>query len=502
MHQQKSIIIIGAGLAGLSAGCYAQINGFNSHIFEHHSVPGGVAAAWKRQDYLIDDGIHFIMGHKPGTALNQLFADLGVSDPTLYVDMLTYGRFIHEPAGIDLVVGADLDKLAAELKTLAPEDSRAIDEVFKGARAMQGHDLSTVGMSSPPELTSSINQLKDLWQMRSIMKYFSGRSSHSVIDYVKDLKTPWLKDFFCSLFLPESPVWFIMMILALAADKQCAFLTRGCLDFIQAIEKRYKELGGEATYRATVDKILVEKDRAVGVRLADGREYRTDYVISAGDSYSTIFDMLEGHYVNSKIKKRHECREVSRPFLTVSYGVKREFPSENPFTTVVLDKPVIVANENVSSFFIRILNYSDRFAPAGRTLLQTEIETSFDFWNTLQSQDRAAYDREKQRVAREFMSIVERYYPGLSSQVEVVDVATPYTTWRYTRNRNGAWGGWLMTADNIMEQIERRLPGLKNFYMAGQWVMSGGVTPSLYSGRHAIQLACHDEKKAFTSTWA
>jgi len=46
---EKSIIIIGAGLAGLSAGCYAQMNGYHSHIFEHHSKPGGVAAAWKRQ---------------------------------------------------------------------------------------------------------------------------------------------------------------------------------------------------------------------------------------------------------------------------------------------------------------------------------------------------------------------------------------------------------------------------------------------------------------------
>ena len=42
---EKSIII-GAGLAGLSAGCYAQMNGYRSHIFEHHAVPGGVAALY------------------------------------------------------------------------------------------------------------------------------------------------------------------------------------------------------------------------------------------------------------------------------------------------------------------------------------------------------------------------------------------------------------------------------------------------------------------------
>jgi len=55
------MIIIGAGLAGLSTGCYAQMNGYESRIFEHHTKPGGVAAVWKRGDYLIDGGIHFLI---------------------------------------------------------------------------------------------------------------------------------------------------------------------------------------------------------------------------------------------------------------------------------------------------------------------------------------------------------------------------------------------------------------------------------------------------------
>ncbi|MGD8736147.1 MAG: NAD(P)-binding protein, partial [Anaerolineae bacterium] len=41
----ETVIVIGAGLAGLSAGCFAQMNGYRSRIFEHHSRPGGVAAA-------------------------------------------------------------------------------------------------------------------------------------------------------------------------------------------------------------------------------------------------------------------------------------------------------------------------------------------------------------------------------------------------------------------------------------------------------------------------
>ncbi len=495
--ENKNIIIIGAGLAGLSAGCYAQMNGFNCHIFEHHTAPGGVAASWKRHGYLIDGGIHFMMGHKPGSELYQMLKDIGASDPSLYVDMSSFGRFIHQPSGKEISIGSDLGKLAAELKNLAPEDSVAIDRIFKGVQPFQGRDLSSVGMSQPPELTSGIGQLRELWQMLPLMKYFSGEYNRKITDFVKDLKTPWLKDFFCAIFLPESPTWFIMMILALMADRQCAFLSRGCLGFVLAIEKRCKELGGIITYKAKADKILVENGRAVGIRLADGKEYRADYVISSGDSYDTIFNLLEGKYINDKINKRHETWALSRPFLTVSYGISREFTDDLPFTTIVLDKPVTIGSEKVKAFFIRILNYSSHFAPQGKTVLQVEVETGFDYWQNLQSENRGIYDLEKKRLADEFLSHLEKYYPGLSSQVEMVDVATPYTTWRYTLNREGAWGAWLMTPEMFKERIERKLPGLKNFYMAGQWVMCGGVPPSLYSGRHAVQLICHDENRSF-----
>lgn len=45
----KSILIISAGAAGLVAGCYAQMNGFKTKIFEMHNKPGGLCATWQPQ---------------------------------------------------------------------------------------------------------------------------------------------------------------------------------------------------------------------------------------------------------------------------------------------------------------------------------------------------------------------------------------------------------------------------------------------------------------------
>lgn len=83
----------------------------------------------------------------------------------------------------------------------------------------------------------------------------------------------------------------------------------------------------------------------------------------------------------------------------------------------------------------------------------------------------------------------------------MTDVATPYTLWRYTLNYKGSYGGWLISTEAIMTPIKRTLPGLKNFYMAGQWVMGGGSVPgSLYSGRHVAQILCKKDGKSFTAS--
>src|SRR5512139_951206 len=126
---ERSLIIIGAGLAGLSTGCFAQMNGYRSQIFEHHTQPGGVAAAWRRGEYLIDGGIHFVMGHKPGTTLYELYRQLGIVPAVRFVDLTTYGRWVHEPSGRSLVMTQDLDRLAADMKALWPAEGRIADEL-------------------------------------------------------------------------------------------------------------------------------------------------------------------------------------------------------------------------------------------------------------------------------------------------------------------------------------------------------------------------------------
>jgi len=496
---EKSIIIIGAGLAGLSTGCYGQLNGYQCNIFEHHCVPGGVAAAWKRKDYIIDGGIHFIMGHKPGKALYELYRELGIAQTTRFVEMITYGRFVDEASRHSVEVTQDLNSLKDDLKRFSPADVHVIDELIAGAHAMQEFDMVKAGISKPPELKNLLDKLKEMWYMRRLFKYFSGKYANPVADYAKAINDPWLREVIKNLFLPEVPVSFMLMILGLLSDGQLGLLEGGCLNFVQPIEKRYKDLGGQVTYKTSVEEIIVENDRAVGVRLVDGSEHFADIVVSAADGYNTIFKLLGGRYVNEKIKNRYNNWKLTRPLVMVSFGVARKFTNEPWMNTIVLEQPITAGKQSINTISVRFFNYSTQFAPPGKTVVQVSFETEWDFWKELQ-RDRPHYEVEKEQVAAEVLNRLEAHYSGISSLVEVTDVATPCTWWRYTMNHNGAYMGWLLTPEVINARIERTLLGLNTFYMAGQWAMSGGgVLSSLYSGRYVIQLLCHFDRKQFST---
>ena len=75
---EKSIIIIGAGIAGLSAGCYGQMNGYRTRIFEMDTKPGGLCTTWERKGYKIDGCIHWLVGSRPGTSFYRIWEELGI----------------------------------------------------------------------------------------------------------------------------------------------------------------------------------------------------------------------------------------------------------------------------------------------------------------------------------------------------------------------------------------------------------------------------------------
>ena len=212
---------------------------------------------------------------------------------------------------------------------------------------------------------------------------------------------------------------------------------------------------------------------------------------------STIFYLLDGRYIDDKIQKRYDTWKSYDPILVVSLGVNRVFENDTPFSMFILKEPLEYAGRLISFLPLRVLNYGDGFAPEGKTGIQVMFETDWEYWYDLR-QNHDDYKAMKKQLAEEIGERLEVFYPGITSQIEVTDVATPITSWRYTLNDKGSPMGWLLTKKTLTELIPRTLPGLENFYMAGHWVLPGGGVPgSIYTGRNVLQILCKRDGKEF-----
>ncbi len=489
------VIIIGAGLAGLTAGIYARLNGYSARIFEHGRHPGGVVATWKRGEYTFEGGMHFLMGYRPGTPIYGLYEEVGLYPGLEVAPLDKYLCFVDEATGRSVQLSGDLDRVRLELLEISPEDASLINGLIAGAKAMSGSDFGMGALDKAPALMTPLDMAKMFWGMRSYAKYFLGRYNQEVREYTAAAQNPLLKKVIDNMFLPEVPVWFVMMLLAMAAEGQLGVIKNGSRDFAERIAAKFKDLGGTISYRSTVSEILVENNSAVGIRLEDGTEHTAKTVISAADGHSTVYELLEGKYLDESTKSRYASWPLMKPFSTVDFGVKRTFEGEPPLSMYSLKKPLEASGDVHESVVVRIFNYTKAFAPPGKAVIQVLLETDWDSWEKAR-ENMAEYKARKETLAAVALDFLETRYPGITGQVEVTDVATPYTLYRYTLNWKGAYEGWAPTPKTITRTIKRTLPGLKGFYLAGQWVTPGGGVPvSMYTGKHAIQMMCRRDKK-------
>ena len=434
----KTIIIIGAGLAGLSTGCYARMNGYKTKIFEMHNISGGLCTSWKRKEYIIDGCIHYMMGSGFGT-YHKFYEELGAVRNRRMIDNEELMR-IEGSEGETWIVYTDIDRLEKHMKEISPEDAPVIEELCGCTRRFLRFEIPA---EKPMEMMGMLDMFKMLKHMPAL-KTMAKYSNITMQDYAKRFKSPFLREVFPMIIedIPDMPMMGVFFTLAYLHNKNNGWPSGGSLEFARAIEKRYIDLGGNLQYEARVEKILVESERAVGVRLTDGTEHRADIVISAADGRTTIFDMLDGKYVDDRINHYYNEWPIFEAYVQVSLGVASDF-SKVPHSIILqIEKPLMVGNQMRKYIPVKHYCYDPSMAPAGKSVVTASfIFSNYEYWKEL-SKDRSKYKAEKKALADEVIDRLEKRFPGITKKIEVLDVATPVTYERYTGNWRGSYMGW------------------------------------------------------------
>lgn len=480
------VIIIGGGIAGMSAGCYALRSGFKTTIIEHNLALGGVCTAWRRGSYMIDGCIHWLTGGP----FDKVYEELGIL-PALKLNQLdTWTTYRNTRDGIEVPITRDLDALISRLVEISPKDGEELRQMREAASQL----VHTRPSLEAADLVNLWDRLHSIWETRKTLG--------PIIRYRKPLGE-WSREHLSSerlrriltCFMPESsPAFVLLMFLGYMEQGYFSRPVGGTAAFRDALEKSYRGLGGEVILHATVDEILVEKNRAKGVRLADGTIHNADVVLSTSSAPETVLRLLGGRYDAEATRERLARWKLYDPIVIASFGVSRPYKEYPSLLVVDGIAPFDIGGRTNDHLYLRVCNDDPSYAPQGHSVVQTLLVTDYQWWATRGTD----YNAEKDAVAQKALSHLAPYFPELRSAVEVTDIATPLTYWGMARSWRGAYEGWTPDPGSLSTRIKKTLEGLSGFYMAGQWVEPGGGVPTAaLSGRQAVQLMCAQEKVPF-----
>lgn len=491
----KKVVIIGAGVAGLSAGIYAAMNGFETEIIEMNAVAGGQCTAWDRKGYRFDYCLHWLVGTSKG-AFHQIWKETNVlNNETEIIDHEIHSKIIDKK-GAEFIIYSSIDRWEKYLIELAPEDVLPIRKMC--------NDMRKSALLEPfvlaPELRSPFDYIKILPSMLPVFNVIRKFGRMTCNEYFEKLnfKSKRIKSVFTSLYGNRnfSALAFIFM-LGWYNQKNAGYIKGGSYPLAQRMVQKFNSLGGKLTYNKKVEKVIVENNVAKGVSLSDGTTVYADYVIGASDGYTTIFKMLDAKYISKEIDFAYKNWELFTPIVQVSFGVNKFISSDSP--NIVNISPGMKIGKTILENGFSIMNYSfdSTMSPTGKTTIVLRYDSPWKLWEKM---DAKTYKAEKIEIQMDATKFLEKQYPGISEFIEVIDVATPKTDVKYTGVKEGAYEGFMPSKENMMKSLKMQLPHLQNFYMAGQWLFpGGGLPPSAQTGKWAVQLICKKEKQRFIS---
>lgn len=455
-------------------------------------MAGGLAMSWRRSVYTFETCLHWLVGSRPGADFHAQWEEIFDIDKLKFIDPEEFVR-IETESGDTLAVYTNVDRLETELLRRAPQDEHAIRELTGSIRSLGKFKMLDPAGSLADNWRNLLTDLPRLPLLSKLSK-ITGK------EYGSRFSDPLLRSFFSNGDVGRMSATAMIISLAWMNAGNAGYCIGGAQAIIRLIEERIARLGGKIRYGARVERIVVKDGCARGVELADGKTLVADWVISAADGHTTIFDLLEGRFIDADRRKLYAEMPIFASYLQVSLGVARDLKGQPPMAACLLASPVTIdpgtAPDSVS---FRFFHFDPTFAPAGKTAVTCLLPTrNFNYWADLRRDDPVGYHAEKHRVAEMVIAILARRLPGVRASIEVVDVSTPATVHRYTGNWQGTMEGWLPEPGVGFRPLPNTLPGLGRFVMAGQWVLPGGGLPSgPITARMAVKAMCKQDHVPF-----
>ncbi len=476
----KKVVIIGGGIAGMTAGVLLQKAGFDTEIYEKNALPGGQCTGWKREGYFIDNCIHWLTGTRPGSALHELWKEIGA---------LGEGVELHEKEmffsskldGQTLTFWRDKERTRKEMLELSPEDEKEINKLMEYVTLAE---TMTVPVEKPFDAMSLVDFMKmgmSMKEMGAVMKEYGNMD---VQELAMRFKHPLIRRAIVDYMPAGYQAYAFLVSYGTVTGGNGDIPRGGSLAMSLRIAEKYKEYGGVLHTNTGVEEILLSGKKAEGVVLENGSKVEADYVICACDTDYTFRKLLPERHMPKGLAKMYAEREkypVSSGFQ-IAYAVDGVFP-EISGTRVFSCDEMKVGNQTVKCMSVQSYDYEPDFAPEGKMILQTnfsQTEEDYKYWEALYP-DKESYEKKKKELADQALQRVEKEYPFLAGKIRVIDVWSPMTYTRYCNSYKGAYMSFVTTKQAKSITVPGVAKGLDNVFLASQWLMGPGGLPTAAS---------------------
>ena len=452
-EDKMGLVVIGGGISGLSAALTWALNHDTSKdpvlLIEKEPRTGGYVTSFERKGYLFDT---CQMIPNISEILEYLQVDIEMKKFMGYYSRL----FIVDPKTekvkkIELPSGFRTFK--KKLMTEYPKNAKEIEKFLDYSRAMY-IELFKLKMEA-----GFVDIIKLLFTCPKIIK----NSSKTFKDYftqfnITEPDVIEIFDVFAAFSaLPGDRAAALITISAMNSLLDGAFRpTEGFQQFPKKIEEKYLSLGGKLLPKTEVKKILVEDGVVKGVKLADGKEILSDYVITTVDPKVAMKEMVgidKIRAIDAKYAQKVEDVKMSCSSMNVSLGLDDKIDlaalgldcgynvittGGNTFDKLFdgFEKGEIAFSDSLFHFGVICPSLTTGGKP---NITIRVVPMALGDWAELRDKDPKKYKEKKEKWANYAIDKVEKYLiPNLRKHIVVTDISTPATYARYSGSPTGS----------------------------------------------------------------
>jgi C-3',4' desaturase CrtD len=452
LGQKKSrIIVVGAGIGGLTAGALLAKRGYDVTIYDQAIVPGGCASTFKRKGFTFDVGATQVAGLEPGGIHHRIFQELEIE--------LLAATFCDPACAVFLPGETEPIRVWRDRKKWQEERQKQ----FPGSEPFWQllHQLFTVSwqfQARDPVLPP--RNLWDFWQLLTALRLNTLITVPFTLMTVGDALRLYglagdqrLKTFldlqlklYSQVNADETALLYAATALAVSQAPQGLFHLQGSMQVLSdRLVEGLTKYGGKLKMRHSVTKILTEGSKAVAVEVIDQKTGQTtietaDQIV-ANVTVQNLVKLVNQKQINSAFKgyqtRVDKLPEASGAFV-IYLGVTREAipPNCPPHLQFLYDYEGVIGENN--SLFVSVSKPEDGRAKPGQATIIASSFTDANMWWKGTKED---YEKLKEHYTQEARDRLSTYFHLTPETIIHQETATPRTFATYTAREQGIVGG-------------------------------------------------------------